>query len=521
MEKQYNNYDYQLTSDSSFLSQRFGNTPELVAMFEDLMQEIHNKKNKKIIDKLNSLILKYPNSPQLKNFLSVAFYVSGNYAKSVEVNNWILTEHPDYLFAILNKANEYINNDEPERVPEILGDAMELKALYPDRDLFHIGEFTGFYKTVIRYYISVNNIELAENRYEILKELAPDHQDTEMAFSFIFEYLNKKGAERWEEENKKRISPANLKPLPVTKKHKEPQFNHSEISDLYKYGFHIPRNIFNDILELPRQTLIQDLENILIDAVDRYDYFLENGWEEETSSFALHAIFLLKELNAEDSLQNIYSFLEYDREFLDFFIGDHITTTLWQCFYTLGFNQTDLLKQFLLKSGVDTYVKTSISEAICQMVLYNPEKREEVLAVYTDVYNVFLNSNIEDNLIDTDFLGLSIGDTIDCDLKELLPIIQQLYEKGYVALGINGDYEAVVREFNRLIKRDYKKDLFNIFEIYDDVITSWAGYKEDYNDTQSYKPLIPQQAVSNKIGRNEPCPCGSGKKYKKCCMDKD
>lgn len=26
------------------------------------------------------------------------------------------------------------------------------------------------------------------------------------------------------------------------------------------------------------------------------------------------------------------------------------------------------------------------------------------------------------------------------------------------------------------------------------------------------KPL-----VSSKIGRNEPCPCGSGKKYKKCC----
>ena len=22
-----------------------------------------------------------------------------------------------------------------------------------------------------------------------------------------------------------------------------------------------------------------------------------------------------------------------------------------------------------------------------------------------------------------------------------------------------------------------------------------------------------------KIGRNEPCPCGSGKKYKKCCKD--
>ncbi len=26
-----------------------------------------------------------------------------------------------------------------------------------------------------------------------------------------------------------------------------------------------------------------------------------------------------------------------------------------------------------------------------------------------------------------------------------------------------------------------------------------------------------RQAVSNKVGRNDPCTCGSGKKYKKCC----
>ena len=24
-------------------------------------------------------------------------------------------------------------------------------------------------------------------------------------------------------------------------------------------------------------------------------------------------------------------------------------------------------------------------------------------------------------------------------------------------------------------------------------------------------------AAGNKVGRNDPCPCGSGKKYKKCC----
>jgi uncharacterized protein len=29
---------------------------------------------------------------------------------------------------------------------------------------------------------------------------------------------------------------------------------------------------------------------------------------------------------------------------------------------------------------------------------------------------------------------------------------------------------------------------------------------------------VARKAKTNKVGRNEPCPCGSGKKYKKCCM---
>jgi preprotein translocase subunit SecA len=32
----------------------------------------------------------------------------------------------------------------------------------------------------------------------------------------------------------------------------------------------------------------------------------------------------------------------------------------------------------------------------------------------------------------------------------------------------------------------------------------------------AYKP-IPRTATGEKVGRNDPCPCGSGKKYKKCC----
>jgi len=32
--------------------------------------------------------------------------------------------------------------------------------------------------------------------------------------------------------------------------------------------------------------------------------------------------------------------------------------------------------------------------------------------------------------------------------------------------------------------------------------------------------FIVEPAKSEKVGRNDPCPCGSGKKYKHCCMNK-
>ncbi len=47
--------------------------------------------------------------------------------------------------------------------------------------------------------------------------------------------------------------------------------------------------------------------------------------------------------------------------------------------------------------------------------------------------------------------------------------------------------------------------------------------EQEYNLTFSHSDgssLGKQPAVRSqeKVGRNSPCPCGSGKKYKKCCM---
>jgi hypothetical protein len=38
--------------------------------------------------------------------------------------------------------------------------------------------------------------------------------------------------------------------------------------------------------------------------------------------------------------------------------------------------------------------------------------------------------------------------------------------------------------------------------------------------TSNTGSIVPFKRQSPKIGRNEPCPCGSGKKYKKCCLNK-
>ena len=40
---------------------------------------------------------------------------------------------------------------------------------------------------------------------------------------------------------------------------------------------------------------------------------------------------------------------------------------------------------------------------------------------------------------------------------------------------------------------------------------------EDITDLEILLNTPKTQIAEKKVGRNEPCPCGSGKKYKKCC----
>jgi uncharacterized protein len=59
-------------------------------------------------------------------------------------------------------------------------------------------------------------------------------------------------------------------------------------------------------------------------------------------------------------------------------------------------------------------------------------------------------------------------------------------------------------EMRELLGKQIEKNLVNI-------LTFWQPLRQAIHEREMSKHL---QA---KIGRNEPCPCGSGKKFKKCC----
>ena len=80
------------------------------------------------------------------------------------------------------------------------------------------------------------------------------------------------------------------------------------------------------------------------------------------------------------------------------------------------------------------------------------------------------------------FVGFLDG--INDSLKEANPI-EEMDENTQVSLDI-----------------DFEKLYYNM-------VGCRAEYKESRNSTTVVK--------GKKIGRNDPCPCGSGKKYKKCC----
>lgn len=108
----------------------------------------------------------------------------------------------------------------------------------------------------------------------------------------------------------------------------------------------------------------------------------------------------------------------------------------------------------------------------------------------------------------------------------LLPVMKELFDRGYVDSLLYRSFEEIEKQVSAPADPEDKWTLMNIFDRYIQVIITWAGYQEEEEEDLWGESGMAREAGGNKeqvprvlkTGRNDPCPCGSGKKYKKCCM---
>ena len=84
----------------------------------------------------------------------------------------------------------------------------------------------------------------------------------------------------------------------------------------------------------------------------------------------------------------------------------------------------------------------------------------------------------------------------------------QNVKTGTIMDGINNELEEITDSETTLDSNNSLNKL--------DVSSLDAATIKRLMDYQNRKPSVREY---KKIGRNDPCPCGSGKKYKKCCLN--
>jgi hypothetical protein len=110
-------------------------------------------------------------------------------------------------------------------------------------------------------------------------------------------------------------------------------------------------------------------------------------------------------------------------------------------------------------------------------------------------------------------------------MRDLAPLVHRAWDAGRVMPGVlyRSHFEQDLSEAERA-----PNDLDRLKRAYlgyiDDVLVAleWTRGVEDLpNEDEALRPSESFEPVRNPwrhVGRNDPCPCGSGKKAKKCCL---
>ena len=153
------------------------------------------------------------------------------------------------------------------------------------------------------------------------------------------------------------------------------------------------------------------------------------------------------------------------------------------------------------------------------VVNYVKEKGEDAFwkeygAIETKIYTKVLSEHLEN---------------IEGNIKELSEKfeVEPIFLMGFLD-GINDSFKAPLdleaTDIDTAFKGtiDYEKLYFNMLDAKADYLyqlPQWDSIFSAEKQNSILRSYKDSKTVVNapKVGRNDPCPCGSGKKYKKCC----
>lgn len=278
------------------------------------------------------------------------------------------------------------------------------------------------------------------------------------------------------------------------------------ISEMLDRGLEIPYELAEELASR------EDASPYLLQLIDKDDYWLHGGPGDGWAP--IHALHLL---SAIGDIKTLPKLIELANKYNDFeHFGDWITEDLASVFAAFGTPAFEELKGAFQNKNLDMYVRDAAGRALIVIATKNPEIKREVVEVFKKVIMEEENKEL---------VGFCICSLSDLKDKGVLPFIEQAFAEDRVDEGVI-NLNSVRRRYEsevQMNKIDMKEPL-DYFKP-DNLAHLWeVNYK---------KPLPPLLAPfrrhpisisppqkKKKIGRNEPCPCGSGKKYKKCCLNK-
>jgi hypothetical protein len=166
-------------------------------------------------------------------------------------------------------------------------------------------------------------------------------------------------------------------------------------------------------------------------------------------------------------------------------------------------------------------------ETLALLVLRGALAREEVARYLRDAF-----SNLRPH--DTNFVWYGWQSAIGAlCLAELKSLVRKAFARGLIDPDDMSlaDFEAALKHARAHPESPWRSAAPDEFAPFEDTIAEiapWYSFSPEYLEHRAAEDAFaPRFGVAEPainpfkgVGRNDPCPCGSGKKYKKCCLGK-